>query len=90
MKFENIERAATLYKNYQAAIEKEKNYDNLIQQLKNILNSSNFRHNGCVQTISIDQVDIAFNRECLENLVNLVKSAKGCESTMLKKEIELL
>lgn len=24
MKFENIERAATLYKNYQAAIEKEK------------------------------------------------------------------
>ena len=47
-------------------------------------------HNGCVQTISIDQVDIAFNSECLENLVNLVKSAKGCESTMLKKEIELL
>lgn len=90
MKFENIERAATLYKNYQAAIEKEKNYDKLIQRFQNIVHSTNFRQRGCVQTISIDQVDIALNEECLRNLINLVQLAKGCESAMLKKEIELL
>ena len=90
MKFENIERAATLYKNYQAAIEEEKNYDKLIQRFQNIVHSTHFRQRGCVQTISIDQVDIALNEECLRNLINLVQLAKGCESAMLKKEIELL